>query len=213
MILLDLVECSNEKGLGPISRVYPGSTHPDHGVRAWKYLTTPHWRGRWHGTGCTDPPPLLSGQAGQRPTTPSAGHPPPPRKLLIWDQPRWNLTSASKSGSEVTVLTQDDHKEHFWLKRHLYTRSDSWARDQCRLTSALLYSSSLWLIRKTRPGRYNQNNPMAGRYGPGVYIRILSVPSPNSATTLGGDHTFRHMEQKHYQRDQRKNRLLWRFAG
>jgi hypothetical protein len=26
-----------------------------------------------------------------------------------------NLTSASKSGSEVTILTQDDHEEYFWL--------------------------------------------------------------------------------------------------
>ena len=45
-------------------------------------------------------------------------------------------------------------------------------------------------------------------YGTGVYIRNLSVPSPHSATTLGGDHTFRHIEKKYYQRDQRKNRLL-----
>jgi hypothetical protein len=51
---------------------------------------------------------------------------------------------------------------------------------------------------------------MAGRYGTGVYMRNLSVPSTHSATTLGGDHTFRHIEKKHYQRDQRKNRLLWR---
>jgi hypothetical protein len=46
---------------------------------------------------------------------------------------------------------------------------------------------------------------MAGRYGTGVYIRNLCVPSTHSATTLGGDHTFRHIERKDYQRDQRKN--------
>jgi hypothetical protein len=38
---------------------------------------------------------------------------------------------------------------------------------------------------------------MAGRYGKGVYIRNLSVYSPHSATTLGGVHTFRHIEKKH----------------
>jgi hypothetical protein len=38
---------------------------------------------------------------------------------------------------------------------------------------------------------------MAGRYGRGVYIRNLSVYSPHSATTLGGVHTFRHIEKKH----------------
>ncbi len=36
---------------------------------------------------------------------------------------------------------------------------------------------------------------MAGRYGRGVYIRNLSMHSPHSATTLGGVHTFRHIEQ------------------
>ncbi len=38
---------------------------------------------------------------------------------------------------------------------------------------------------------------MAGRYGRGVYTRNLSVYSPHSATTLGGVHTFRHIEKKH----------------
>jgi hypothetical protein len=44
---------------------------------------------------------------------------------------------------------------------------------------------------------YNKDKSMAGRYGRGVYIRNLSVPSPHSATTLGGVHTFRHIEKKH----------------
>jgi hypothetical protein len=48
----------------------------------------------------------------------------------------------------------------------------------------------------TRPGRYNQEKSMAGRYRTGVYIRNLSVPSPHSASTLGSDHTFRHIEKK-----------------
>ena len=37
---------------------------------------------------------------------------------------------------------------------------------------------------------------MAGRYGTRVYIRNLNVPSTHSATKLGGDHTFRHIERR-----------------
>ncbi|MFN9901412.1 MAG: hypothetical protein ACK55Z_22045 [bacterium] len=39
------------------------------------------------------------------------------------------------------------------------------------MTGALLYSASLWQIKKTRPGRYNQDKSMAGQYGARVYIR------------------------------------------
>jgi hypothetical protein len=68
--------------------------------------------------------------------------------------------------------------------------------------------ASLKRFKKTRPGRYNQDTSMAGQYGARVDVRGTIVPLPHSATTLGGDHTFRHIEKKHYQRDQRKNRLL-----
>jgi len=54
---------------------------------------------------------------------------------------------------------------------------------------------------------------MAGQYGTRVDIRRTIVLLPRSATILGDDHTFRHIEKKHYQRDQRKNRLLSRLAG
>jgi hypothetical protein len=54
---------------------------------------------------------------------------------------------------------------------------------------------------------------MANRYGAKVYIRGTSVPFPNSANTHGEVHISVHREEKHYQRDQRKNRLLWWFAG
>jgi hypothetical protein len=40
-----------------------------------------------------------------------------------------------------------------------------------------------------------------------------SVPSPHSASTLGGDHTFRHRERKHSNEIRRKNRLFRRLAG
>jgi hypothetical protein len=66
------------------------------------------------GLGAQTPPPLLSGQAGQKPTTPL--HIPLPQgNYSSGTSLSENLTSASKSGSEVTVLTRDDRKEHFWL--------------------------------------------------------------------------------------------------
>jgi hypothetical protein len=49
---------------------------------------------------------------------------------------------------------------------------------------------------------------MACWYGAEVFIRRTVVPLHHLATTLGGDHTSRHIEKKHYQQDQRKNRLL-----
>ncbi len=44
------------------------------------------------GLGAQAPLPLLSphpGRLGRDPLPPSTGHTPPPRKQLIWDQPRW----------------------------------------------------------------------------------------------------------------------------
>jgi hypothetical protein len=49
---------------------------------------------------------------------------------------------------------------------------------------------------------------MAGPYRAEVYIRGTVVPLYHSAYTPGGDHTSRHIEKKHLQQDQRKNRLL-----
>jgi hypothetical protein len=49
---------------------------------------------------------------------------------------------------------------------------------------------------------------MAGRYGAKVYIRGTVVPFYHSATTPGEDHISIHIEKKHLQRDQRKNKLL-----
>jgi hypothetical protein len=57
-------------------------------------------------------------------------------------------------------------------------------------------------------GQYNPNKSMAGRHGAGVYIRGTVVPFYHSATTLGEDHISIHIETKHHQRDQRKNRLM-----
>ncbi len=77
--------------------------------------------------GCTDPPPLLppppnQGRLGRDPLPPSTT---PQGKYSSGTSLGENLTSASKSGSEVTILTRDDREEYFWLKRHLSTRSDS----------------------------------------------------------------------------------------
>jgi hypothetical protein len=82
-------------------------------------------------------------------------------------------------------------------------RQLSWRPAQ--VNRALVTSQALEEI---RPGRYNQNTSMVGQYGARVDIRRTIVPLPHSATTLGGDHTSRHIEKKRYQRDQRKNRLL-----
>jgi len=63
-------------------------------------------------------------------------------------------------------------------------------------------------LQDIRPGRYNQDTTMAGRYGAEVYVRGTVVPLDHSAATIGGGHTSIHQGKKHYQRDQRKNRLL-----
>jgi hypothetical protein len=75
----------------------------------------------------------------------------------------------------------------------------------------------VWVIRvlitnraleEIRPGRYDQDTTIAGRYGAEFYIRETVVPLHHSAYTLGEDHISIHRGKKHYQQDQRKNRLL-----
>jgi hypothetical protein len=158
-------------------------------------------------------PPPPPGQAGQRPTTPLHRAYPSPQQTT-------HLGPASVKphfGLQIWIRGHGSDTRWPWrvflAKRRFFTRSDSWARDQHTLTSALLYSASLWQDKKTRTGRYNQDKSMAGRYGIGVYLRNLSVPSTHSATTLGGDHTFRHIEKKHYQRDQRRTDSCEELAG
>ncbi len=56
--------------------------------------------------------------------------------------------------------------------------------------------ASLERVKKIRPSRYNQDKSMADRYGARVDITGTTVPLPHSATTLGGDHTFRHIEKR-----------------
>jgi hypothetical protein len=57
----------------------------------------------------------LQGSLGRDPLPPSTGHTPSPGKLPSRTSLGENLTLASKSGSEVTALTQDDRMEYFWL--------------------------------------------------------------------------------------------------
>ncbi len=66
------------------------------------------------------------------------------------------------------------------------------------MTSVLLHSAFVYHLRKTRPGQYNQDASMAGRYGARVYIRNPCVPSYHSAATSGGDHISLHIEKKHH---------------
>ncbi len=64
------------------------------------------------------------------------------------------------------------------------------------MTSALLHRAFVYHLRKTRPGWYNQDASMAGRYGARVYIRNPCVPFYHSAATSGGDHISSHIEKK-----------------
>ncbi len=120
-----------------------------------------------------------------------------------------NLTSTSKSGSEVTILTRDDRGEYFWLngtslqgQRAELETSAGWP--------ARFSSASLWHIRKTRLGRYNQDKSMAGRYGTSKEDHCTSSSLSNN--TRKWPHLQTHREET-LQRDQRKNRLLRRLAG
>ncbi len=61
------------------------------------------------------PFPPLQGSLGRDPLPPSTGHTPSPGKLPSRTSLGENLTSASKSGSKVTVLIQDNLVEYFWL--------------------------------------------------------------------------------------------------
>jgi hypothetical protein len=116
--LLDLAECINEIGPGATSNSRRSQGLPtltmkgEHGHRV---PCDPRQVTRVEVPQPPSPSPPHQGKLGRHPPPPSRGHTPPPSKLLIWDQPRKSLTSASKSGSEVTVLTQDDRGEHFWL--------------------------------------------------------------------------------------------------
>jgi hypothetical protein len=152
----------------PQQQEVPGSTYPDHEVRAWKYPITPHWRDRWHGTGCTGPPfPLLShqqGRLGRDPLPPPQDIPLPQGNYPSGTSFGENLTSASKSGSEVTILTQDDHEEYFWLNgtslRGQTAEIETSAGWPARFSIALLYG------RSGKPGRAGttRTNPwQAGR--------------------------------------------------
>ncbi len=82
-------------------------------------------------------------------------------------------------------------------------RQLSWRPVQ--VSRALFTSKALQDI---RPGQYNQDTYMAALYGAEVYMRGTVVPFYHSATTLGDDHISIHIEKKHHQRDQKKNRLL-----
>ena len=158
------------------------------------------------------PPP--SGQAGQTPTTPLQRTHPSPKQTT-------HLGPASEKphfGLQIWIRGRSSDTRWPWraflAKQHFSTRSGSRASDSRWMTSALpsratfaRYLRAEWKIHG-RP--VPQDRSMAGRYGTGVYIRNPLVPSHHSARKLGGDHISRHIEKKHYQRDQRKNRLLWR---
>ncbi len=98
------------------------------------------------------PPPPLSGQPGQEPTTPLHRATPSPRKLSSRIDLGENLVLASKSGSEIMVRAQDDQMKHFWLNgislRGQIAELETSAGWPARFSIALLCED--------QAGRYNQ---------------------------------------------------------
>jgi hypothetical protein len=146
--LLDLAECINEKGPGPISNSKRFQGLPtlimrrEHGhrvpcdpgqvIRIWPAPAP---------LSLSPPPP--SGQARQRPTTPLQRAYPSPKQTT-------HLGPASVKphfGLQIWIRGRGSDTRWPWrvflAKQHFSTRSDSWASDQRRLTSALLYSATL----------------------------------------------------------------------
>jgi len=129
---------------------------------------------------------------GKAPSRPLQVHTPPLAKMPVETRLGGNHTSASDSRSEAIDWAKGGCGDHFGL-----------FRASVRGQVAELYSAI-----RNQAGPDDQETTMAGRYGAEVYIRGTVVPLHHSAYTLGGDHTSRHIEKKHHQRDQRKNRLL-----
>jgi hypothetical protein len=115
-----------------------------------------------------------------------------------------NHTSASDSRSEAIDWARGGCGDHFGLFR-ASVRGQA-AELETRAGNPRAYNHSR--AEEIRPGRYDQETTMAGRYGAEVYIRGTVVPFNHSAATLGEDHISVHIEKKHHQRDQRKNRLF-----
>jgi hypothetical protein len=61
------------------------------------------------------PPPPHQGRLGRDPLPPPKDIPLPQGNYPSGTNLGENLTSASKSGSEVTILTQDDRGKYIWL--------------------------------------------------------------------------------------------------
>ncbi len=119
-----------------------------------------------------------------------------------------NHTSAPDSRSEAIDWARGGCGDHFGLFNASLRGQAAELEASAGQPRASLKKRFSKALQEIRPGRYNQDTTMAGRYGAEVYIRGTVVLLHHSATTLGGDHTSRHIEKKHYQRDERKNRLL-----
>ncbi len=114
------------------------------------------------------PPPPPPDSLGKAPPPPPSGTYSTPCKEEDGGQPRWksHFSLWFKVGGHG--LGQRRMWRPFWAFQRFSTRSDSWDRDQRRLTSALLYSASLWQIRKSMTGQYNQDkSTQAGSGTPG----------------------------------------------
>ncbi len=150
-----------------------------------------------------DLPPHQS-NLGKAPSRPLQVHTLPLAKMSVETRLCGNHTSASDSRSEAIDWARGGCGDHFGLF-HAPVRGRA-AELETRAGDPCAYKPLAGLKKSGRAS--TTRTTMAGRYGAEVYIRGTVVPIDHSAATLGGGHTSIHQGKKHYQRDQRKDRLL-----
>jgi hypothetical protein len=113
---------------------------------------------------------------------------PPPAKMNTEASLIGNHTSASDLRSEAMDWARGGYGDHFGLFSASLGGQAADIETSAGRPAQVDQRASLWQIRNSVAGQYNQDKSMASRYGTGVYIRNPCVPSPHSATTPGGDH-------------------------
>ncbi len=154
------------------------------------------------------PPPIRAGWAETH-YLPPQGIPLPQGNYPSRTSLGENFTSASKSGSEVTFLTQDDSKEHFWLNGTSLQGQTAEIETSAGWTAcfsiALLCGNQAGPV---QPGQIH-GRPVRDR---SLSKESLCTFSSLSINTRRWPHLQTHREET-LQRDHRKNRLLRRLAG
>jgi hypothetical protein len=138
------------------------------------------------------PPSGYQSKPGRTPYPPPQGTPLPQVNFPSRTSLGGNLTSASKSGLKVIVLTQDEQGEHFKLNG-ASLRGQA-AELETRTDDPRAYQH--WRASRNQAGHHDAS--MANWYGVRVDIRGTSVPFPHLATTLGEDHIsiYMYIEKK-----------------